>query len=222
MRKTRVHTEKGTNGRDEVLVSLRPEVLHDAEHAVGNLLQRIHHTARVALTGVEAEHRERVGGALGDLEGLLELLFDYVSPIDIEARPTDAGKVASSMLSQVREHAGESVAMNGGAEGKVLVDPRAISRCFQLIGRSLGHAWKESPEICVDVSAGAAGQEIAFAVCAEPGDGAPVGARARVGLAVAERLLDLQGGTLHWNGEGRSGACRVILPAHSGESSDGV
>ena len=223
MRKTRRSSEQNgaANGRGEMLVSVRPEVLHDAEHAVGNLLQRIHHTARVALHGVEVEHRERVGDALSDLERLLELLFDYVSPVDIDARPTDAGKVASSILSQVREHAGESVEMSGVADGKVLVDPRALSRCFQLIGRSLGATWKESADVGVDVASGGALEGISFAVRAARVESPAVGTSARVGLAVAARLLNLQGGELHWDAGAGAGACCVVLPKHIGESGDG-
>lgn len=205
----------------EVLVAVRPEVLHDAEHAVGNLLQRIHHVARVSLAGGEAEQRERVRIALSDLEGLLELLFDYVSPFAIEARPTDAGRVASSMVSQVRAHAGESVEIVGQASGKLMIDPRAMSRCFQLIGNSLGNVWKGSPDVAVAVATGQNGDGMAFAINVAEGGGAPLSASARVGLAVAGRLIEMQGGELHWDGD-THGECRVVLPLHGGGTADGI
>jgi hypothetical protein len=207
------------------LVSVCPAVLHDAEHAVGNLLQRIHHTARVALSGAEAEERDRVRLALSDLERLLELLFDYVSPVAIEARPTDAAKVASSVMSQVRAHAAGSVDLVGEAAGKLMVDPRALTRSFQLIGEGLGSVWRDSPSVVVDVASGQHGEGLEFTIrvverasdeCAPP-----VAASARVAMAVAGRLIEMQGGELDWRGDA-SGACRLVLPIHGVERRDGI
>ena len=75
---------------DEQLVAVRPDVLNDVEHAVGNLLQRMHHAARSARSGSGA-HGERLQTTLEELERLLELLFDYVSPVDVQVRAIDAG-----------------------------------------------------------------------------------------------------------------------------------
>ncbi len=206
----------GHSGGDpgEILVSVRPEVLHDAEHAVGNLLQRIHHTVRVALNGLEGDPKDRVNVALSDLEGLLELLFDYVSPVDIEARPTEVGRVSSSLLSLVRSHVGDRVEIDGAADGKVVVDPRALSRCFQLIGASLGDVWKRSAEVGVLVEAGGPeeGVSVGVRLGAVGEEAPPVSAAARVGLAVAARLLEMQGGELQWNAEHGGGTCCVVLP----------
>ena len=41
-----------TRAIDELLVALRRTVLNDAEHAVGNMLQRMHHAARAATAGM--------------------------------------------------------------------------------------------------------------------------------------------------------------------------
>lgn len=223
MRKTQHIAARGADRPGEVLVSVCPDVLHDAEHAVGNLLQRIHHTARVALGGAEADQRDRVRLALADLERLLELLFDYVSPVAIEARPTDAAKVASSVMSQVRSHAGGSVELVGDTAGKLMVDPRALTRCFQLIGEGLGSAWRDSPEVVVDVATGLNGDGLEFTIRARASaaDAPPTVAWARVALAVAGRLIEMQGGELDWSGD-PVGDCRVVLPIHSAELGDGI
>src|SRR5258706_3553805 len=86
---------------DERLVAVRPDVLSDVEHAVGNLLQRMHHAARMARTGSGAPD-ERLQTALDDLERLLELLFDYVSPVEMQVRAIDAERVAESLAAQLR------------------------------------------------------------------------------------------------------------------------
>ncbi len=221
LRKTKQIPDQANDRPGEVLVSVCPAVLHDAEHAVGNLLQRIHHTARVALAGAEAEERERVRLTLSDLERLLELLFDYVSPVQIAARPTDAAKVASSVVSHVRSHTSGSVEMVGEATGRLMVDPRALTRCFQLIGDSLGDFWKESASVVVDVGSGQNGDGLEFAIRASDSVANTVDACGRVALAVAGRLIEMQGGELHWSSD-PVGACRVVLPIDGEGRSDGI
>ena len=84
---------------DEQLVAVRREVLSDVEHAVGNLLQRMHHVARAAKAGLGPQG-ERLQQTLDELERLLELLFDYVSPVEVQMRPTAAAQIAESLAAQ--------------------------------------------------------------------------------------------------------------------------
>ena len=86
---------------EEQLVALRRTVLNDAEHAVGNMLQRLHHAARAATAGLGAQG-ERLQSTIDDLERLLELLFDYVSPVEVQVRPTAAERIAESLAAQLR------------------------------------------------------------------------------------------------------------------------
>lgn len=202
-------------------MSVCPAVLHDAEHAVGNLLQRIHHTARGALSGAEAEQRDRVRLALEDLERLLELVFDYVSPLEIDVRPTEATKVASSVVSQVRAHVAGTVDVVGDASGKLMVDPRSISRCMQLIGDSIGSVWKDAQAVSVSIDRGQNGEGLEFAIAVANQNSAPLATAARVGLAVAARLIEVQGGELDWD-HGGSGACKVVLPILGEGAGDGI
>lgn len=225
MRKTRQTASRdGANGgrSDETLVSIRPQVLDEVEHGVGNLLQRIHHATRVAMVGCDADQRDRVRVALSDLERLLELLFDYVSPIEIATRPTDASRVASSLVAQVRGYAGAGVEMDGAATGTLLVDPRVVSRAFQLIGDSLGAVWKETSSLAVRVDPGEGGEGMVFSISGVAAEsGALLGAAARVGLAVAGRLIEMQGGELRWSSESAA-ACRVLLPTDGAGFVDGT
>jgi hypothetical protein len=118
---------------EERLVAVRPEVLSDVEHAVGNLLQRMHHVARTARSGADLQG-DRLQGALEDLEGLLELLFDYVSPVDIQVRPTDAQRVAESLAAQLRAHGAGEIALGAPAAAvQILADGRVLGRAFQLL-----------------------------------------------------------------------------------------
>lgn len=188
----------------ERLVAVREDVLNDVEHAVGNLLQRMHHAARSARTEMGV-HGERLQGALTDLERLLDLLFGYVSPVDVELRPTDAERVAESLAAQLRGH-GIAVTVGEVPPVRVLADPRALGRSFQLLAESRG--WSGAGALEVGVSHDVPAERVEFAVRGA-GEAAALGAPGALAAAVAGRLIELQGGELRQDGRG---GCAVTLP----------
>ena len=187
---------------DERLVAVREDVLNDVEHAVGNLLQRMHHAARSARAEMGA-HGERLETALADLERLLDLLFGYVSPVDVELRPTDAERVAESLAAQLRGQ-GVEVAVAAVPAVRVLADTRALGRSFQLLAES--RQWGGS--FSVDVRHDAAAERVEFCLRGSEESVAP-GAPGALAAAVAGRLIDLQGGELR---QQPGGGCAVTLP----------
>jgi hypothetical protein len=189
---------------DEHLVAVREDVLNDVEHAVGNLLQRMHHAARSARAEMGAQG-ERLETALDDLERLLDLLFGYVSPVDVELRATDAERVAESLAVQLRGQ-GAQVSVTAVPAVRVLADPRALGRSFQLLAES--RQW--GGPIAIDVAHDPAAERIEFAL---RGAGeAAAGAHGALAAAVAGRLIDLQGGELR---QLDKGGCAVTLPVAS-------
>lgn len=188
---------------DERLVAVRENVLNDVEHAVGNLLQRMHHAARSARPEMGA-HGERLEAALTDLERLLDLLFGYVSPVDVALRATDAERVAESLAAQLRG-LGVEVVVAAVPAVRVLADPRALGRSFQLLAES--RQWGGS--FAVEARHDAAAERVEFAVRGAVETAA--GAQGALAAAVAGRLLDLQGGELRQDG----GGCAVTLPVAS-------
>jgi hypothetical protein len=189
---------------DERLVAVREDVLNDVEHAVGNLFQRMHHAARSARAEMGA-HGERLETALSDLERLLDLLFGYVSPVDVELRATDAERVAESLAAQLRGQ-GAEVDVAAVPAVRVLADPRALGRSFQLLAES--RAWGGA--FALEVRHDATAERVEFALRG-PGE-APQGAHGALATAVAGRLLDLQGGELC---QRDGGGCAVTLPVAS-------
>lgn len=187
---------------DERLVAVREDVLNDVEHAVGNLLQRMHHAVRSSRAEMGA-HGERLQTALGDLERLLDLLFGYVLPLTVEVRATDAGRVAESLAAQLRGQGAEVVLASVPAV-RVLADPRALGRSFQLLAES--RQWDGS--FAVDVRHDAAAERMEFLVRGPAAEGLP-DAQRTLAAAVAGRLLDLQGGELRPH---EKGGCAVTLP----------
>lgn len=191
----------------EQLVALRPDVLNDVEHAVGNLLQRMHHVARTARDELGAPG-ERLQATLDELEQLLGLFFDYVSPLEIDLRPTAAARVAESLAAQLRGH-GAAVTIEAGAAPAVLTDPRTLSRSFTLLGQAAGGAWDGQP-VVIAAAGDANGERVAFEVRAAL-PVAPVAAASALATAVARRLIELQGGEL-LERPSAACACSVVLP----------
>ncbi|MGH7788333.1 MAG: hypothetical protein ACRERC_15800 [Candidatus Binatia bacterium] len=185
-------------------------MLSDVEHAVGNLLQRMHHAAR----GVRAELAvpgERLQGALEELEGLLDLLFDYVSPVDVSVRPTEAALVAESLAAQLRAQGAVDVVLAEVPAVAVLADGRALSRGFLLLARACGREWQAAGPLTVQTRHDAAADRVEFTV--ESGGGVPPATSAQAALAgaVASRLIELQGGELRTRPRSEC-ICQVALP----------
>jgi len=199
---------------DEQLVAVRREVLNDVEHAVGNLLQRMHHAARAAQTSLGAQG-ERLQSALDDLERLLELLFDYVSPVEVQVRPTDATRIAESLVAQLRAQGVAEVAqgMAPGVPGlQVLADTRVLSRSFLLLAQGCARHCAGGGTVAVEIVHDQAGDRVQFLVQSAGGPAAATTAHADLATAVAGRLIELQGGELHARPRPAC-VCAVVLPA---------
>jgi len=193
----------------EQLVAVRHEVLNDVEHAVGNLLQRMHHAARAASASLGVQG-ERLQSALDDLERLLELLFDYVSPVEVQVRPVDAGRIAESLAAQLRGQGAAELAPGAPPAVEVLADPRILSRSFLLLAAACGRDGENATPLTIEVVRDGTGDRVAF-VLHSAADAPPAAtAHANLAAAVAGRLIELQGGELQ---PGRPWA--VILPVAS-------
>lgn len=204
------HLPNGESRRDEQLVAVRQDVLSDVEHAVGNLLQRMHHAAR----GVRAELAvpgERLQGALEELEGLLDLLFDYVSPVDVTVRPTAAGSVAESLAAQLRAQGALDVVLAQAPPVSVLADGRALSRGFLLLARACGREWQVAGPITILARHDAAADRVEFTVASSGVLPPATSAQAGLAGAVASRLIELQGGELRTRPRAEC-LCLVTLP----------
>jgi hypothetical protein len=197
---------------DEHLVAVRRAVLNDVEHAVGNLLQRMHHAARSASTG-PGSHGDRLQASLEDLERLLELLFDYVSPVEMELRPTEAARVAESLAAQLRTHGLGEVSVSAVPPSSVLADPRLLTRCFSLLAQTCARDAGEQHPVDIDVVHDAAGDRVTFALRLGTAEGRVATSHGAMAEAVAARLIELQGGELQHREDGRVRA--VVLPAVS-------
>jgi hypothetical protein len=196
----------------EQLVAVRPDVLDSAEHALGNLFQRVYHVTRLAREGLGA-HADRLTEALESIEQIFELVFDYVSPVEIELRPVGAVKVLESLASQLRNHRGAAGLSMGECPAlRVVADPRVLGRSFLFLGRALGRDWERAAEVALDVAHDEEGERIQFTVRAEVGESGLAAADANLAFAVAGRLIDLQGGALQAAASAGALVCSITLP----------
>jgi hypothetical protein len=195
----------------EHLVSVHPDVLRDAEHTLGNLFQRIYHATRLNRDGL-GPHAERLTAALEDLEGVVELVFDYVSPVELELRPIPVGRIAESLISQVSPRTTGKVVLGDCPPVSVLADSRHLRRCFQLLGRACEHDWAAADQVSVGVSHDVAAEQAVLSISCTR---APANNGARTDSllwAVAARLIELHGGALDRSPSATVNACLIALP----------
>jgi hypothetical protein len=199
----------GIERSDEELVAVRREVLNDAEHAVGNLLQRMHHAARAAKSSLGVQG-ERLQSALDDLEQLLDLLFDYVSPVEVLVRPLEADRVAESLAAQLRAQGVDSITRAAMPGLQVLADSRVLSRSFLLLAQAWSRAREGGEPVAIDIVHEGSGDDRVHFLVQE--SAAAVMLQAGLATAVAGRLIELQGGELHARPRPAC-AYAVVLPA---------
>ncbi|MEO8604205.1 MAG: hypothetical protein ABI629_16635 [bacterium] len=197
----------GSAAANEQLVALRTDVLNDVEHAVGNLLQRMHHVARSARAELGAQG-ERLHVTLDELEQLLGLFFDYVSPVELQLRATDGARVAESLAAQLRGH-GAAVTVEPVAVPAVVADARTLSRSFALLAQAGARDW-DGTAVAIAATRDASGEHVAFEVRGAQ-RAVVVAAAGVLATAVARRLIELQGGELRERPTATC-LCSVVLP----------
>ena len=197
------------------IVALRPDVLNDAEHALGNLFQRMYHVTRVARDGL-GPYADRMSDTLQHLEKLLQLVFDYVSPVEIEIRPVDAARVVESLASHVRQRAAGTIETPGCPSTQVFADTRRLGRSFQLLTLAFQHEFSSASEITIEVVPEGRRECVDFLIHIVGVPGSVQDTQAALAWEVAARLIELQGGELARTMEGEGCTCTVVLPMAGG------
>lgn len=182
-------------------MAICPEVLNEAEHALGNLFQRIHHITRVAREGLGA-NAERMTGALSDLQDLLDLVFDYVTPVTLDRRSIGCDRLAESVAANVRPFIAQGITMGSAPDAKIDIDTRVLSRSLQVLAKARARELAAAQAASVTAAHDATGSTVDVAVALEGGK--PAGPTTDVDLAweVATRLIELQGGELRQTSNG--------------------
>lgn len=195
------------------LVGVRQEVVAEAEHAFGNLFHRLHYLAQ-KLHGQGVEGAASLEGGISELEDLLRLVLDYTSPLAVEVQEVGSATVLGGMASGL---ACRVLPPDGEAESRpVLVDPRHLSEAFRLMREGLGAG--ESAAAGATAAARIEVEEPSLWLRVdgfEPGRNGIARGRGLVAWALAQKLIEAQGGTLVGEAEdgGVRWSVRLPLPA---------
>ena len=192
-------------------MAICPEVLNEAEHALGNLFQRIHHIARVAREGLGA-NAERMTGALADLQEILDLLFDYVMPQTLETRQVSCDRIAESLVSNLRPFITQDVKIGPAPAAAIDIDTRLLSRSLQVLAKARARELTAAQSVSVATAQDDTRGVVDFALTLQCGE--PIVSSGDVDLAweVAARLVELQGGELRQSAVGSSLAITLTFP----------
>lgn len=192
-------------------MAICPEVLNQAEHTLGNLFQRIHHIARVAREGL-GPNAERMTGALSDLQEVLDLVFDYVTPIKLERRPVGCDRVAESLAANVRALIPQVLVAETAAAATMDVDVRVLSRCFQILTKARARELGAAQSATVTTSPHPDGDTVDVAVIVQSGEPIVLGTDLDLAWEVAARLIEQQGGELNQAASGSSFTITLTFP----------
>jgi hypothetical protein len=177
---------------DGELVVVRPSVLATVDHACGNIFQKLYHLLRTTRSG--SNHSSAaLEDTIRQLQSLIELFLDYVAPTSVQPQPIRV----VSLLASFRGHLDDQLAgpvevdMTGDDCTTVVADPVRLGRAFQLLAQSAGAPGREGTlQLQCRLSSGRTHFEIT--VSHRPGGAGD----AELRWAVAEKLVDLQGGEL--------------------------
>jgi hypothetical protein len=200
----------------EHLVSVHPDVLRDAEHTLGNLFQRIYHATRLHREGLGPQ-ADRLSAAVEDLEAVVQLIFDYVSPVDLELRAIPLSRIVESLGSAISARTKGKVLLGECPVAPVLADSRHLRRCFQLLGRACESDWAQADQVAVTVRHDAAAEQAELLITSTR---APAGNGSRADSllwAVAARLIDLHGGALDHTPSETMNVWLIALPTAKDE-----
>lgn len=192
-------------------MAICPEVLNEAEHALGNLFQRIHHIARVAREGLGA-NAERMTGALSDLQELLDLLFDYVTPVTLDARPVGCDRLAESLAANVRPLVAQELTTNCAAGATIDIDTRVLSRSFQVLARARTRELAAAQMVALTGTHDAASGTVDLVMVLHGGETIALSTDVDLAWEVAARLIELQGGELRETASGNSRTITMTFP----------
>jgi len=179
------------------IVVVRPQVVENVGHVLGNLFQRLYH-----LIGQTQEINTTIAAQLEDstrqLDDFLQLALDYFSPLTLALQDIGATDVAQSLARQLSDAAGCSVRIDVRllAEGRLLADPWRLARAFGLLGAQVGTDPSSADAIELKAVARPPGRTLALRVTIPRRLVRPSSSQLEMHWTVAQKFLELHGGAL--------------------------
>lgn len=179
------------------MVVLRPDVLDTVGHVLGNLFQRLYHLVDRAGES-DALTAEELRGNAARLEAVLQLFLDYVSPVAPSLQPVEFADIAQSLAQRLIDACGGRlrVQVSAASNGSVLVDPGRLGRAFDLLASWLQARPGMESAAPVAVTLTPTGRNLELLVSLSSSYLTSRSSEAELRWALAQKLIDLHGGTL--------------------------
>ncbi len=165
-------------------------------HVLGNLFQRIYHL--LSQPRDHGESADQLESTVRELEDFLQLVLDYVSPISLALDYVSGAEIAQSLARQVSDRIGTHVRIGAKlpTEGRLLIDPGRLVRCFALLATRLVENGSNSNGIELQATIRPAAGVLLLGLDIPAGLVLPCSSVAEMHWAVAEKFLEMHGGGL--------------------------
>ncbi len=178
------------------LVFVRTAVVDNVGHVLGNIFQRMYHLANRTRES-DAVVAAELESSTARLEEFLKLLLDYVSPSRLRLQLVSASEVVQSLARQIADASGVEPSLRAAPDNgrKLLVDPGVLARSFALLASPLRSASRDRTPALI---AGPGDSDGVLVLVVHTAESKPQGrsSEAEMQWAVAERLIEIQGGSL--------------------------
>ncbi len=182
---------------DSQIVIIRPQILENVGHVLGNLFQRIYHLIDRSREA-DAVTATQLDGAAHRLEDFLQLVIDYVAPLALSLQRVPTTDVAQSLAQQLSDRLGCRVNVESQVqgEGQLLVDPGRLARGFRLMVAQLREGAAAGETMALKVVERPAARSLALSAALPGGWLLAPSSESEMQRSVAEKLMEIQGGAL--------------------------
>ncbi len=185
---------------DAQIVAIRPQVVDNVGHVLGNLFQRIYHLIEQARR-TDPPAADGLVSSTRQLEDFLQLVMDYFSPISLDLQDVEGAEVAQSLARQISGRSGCRVQVEAKlSEGSRLrVDPGRLAQAFGLLALRIRKDSAGEEGIELKAVARASSRAAVLAVVVPRHLVSMRTSESEMDWAVAEKFLELHGGSLREN-----------------------
>jgi len=185
---------------DGQIVIVRPAVVENVGHVIGNLFQRIYHLIEES-SDADPATAAQLQTSTRELEDFLQLAIDYFSPLSLALQYVPVSEVAQGLARQLSDHVARPVKLDVKVpvEARALVDPGRVARAFRLLALQLRSNVAGSDDIELNAATQASGRSFGLRVALPDGLLPGRSSVSEMQWAVAEKFLEVHGGTLQRN-----------------------
>ena len=206
--------EAEINSDDGQIVLIRPRVVENVGHVLGNMFQRIYHLIERTREGDVAMAAD-LDTSMRRLEAFLQLLMDYVSPVSLRVQDVSLADVVESVARQVGNAVGHPVTIESAvpADRLVLADAGRLARAFDLLRLRLCPQPGCEEAVRIEATTGMDALSLALVIRIPRGCLLEDSSESEIQWAVAEKLLEVHGGVLQQSSTVSGGVLwEIMLP----------